>query len=419
MALLLLRNRGARIALAAPTGKAAARLAETVAGLADELPLDQSVRDRIPREAKTVHRLLAYSPDEDRFRQNAERPLAVDAVVVDEASMVDLLMMQAILEALPRNTRVILLGDSGQLASVGTGNVLGDVCRAAGEGAQSAAFAAAYHRLSGSSLASADRAGPLQDAVVELRKNWRFKDQPGIAALASAIRAGRDEEALAVLTDPQYPDASLVAPGPAEAGASPLAPVLPHLRSVCGANSAQEALERLAAVRILCALRRGKQGAGGFNARVESSLRRKGFLHEGENYHARPIMVTINDYGVRLFNGDVGILWRDPDGIWANFMGPDDELRRIPVAKLPAHETAWAMTVHKSQGSEFRHVLLVLPEQESAVLNRELLYTGVTRARETVHVIGEENLIRTTVKARAQRGSGLEAALAGGTDIAN
>jgi len=330
--------------------------------------------------------------------------LALDTVIVDEASMVDLLLMDALFDALSPGTRVILLGDSGQLASVGSGNVFGDICRAAGGARPSSSFAAAYRRMTGRDVPSEPQAGPLQDSVVELRKNWRFQDQPGIATLADAIRAGEDQNVLEVLSDSKYPDVARIAPEEEDR----LAAVAPHLEAVANAETVARALERLAAVRILCALRRGRWDAEGMNDAVELHLRRQC------GGHGRPIMVTVNDYAVRLFNGDVGMWWTDEGSTWAWFPDTDPELRRIPLAKLPPHETAWAMTVHKSQGSEFDHVLLVLPDQEAPVLTRELLYTGVTRARKTVHIIGDPEFISRAVKTSAVRGSGLQAALGTG-----
>jgi exodeoxyribonuclease V alpha subunit len=405
LALLLERNKESRISLAAPTGKAAARLAEMISEQASILPISDTVRERIPKSAQTLHRFLGYDPIGDQFRYNVERLKSVDTLIVDEASMVDLLLMEATFEALPASARVILLGDSGQLASVETGYVLGDICRAAGSGEKSAIFARDCQILSGRKLAPAKGARALGDAVVELQVNWRFEKQPGISSAAMATRAGRSDEVLKLLSDRTYPDLVWSEPGAMLTAEKRVDPVAPHLGRLMNADSPAQALEELAAFRILCAIREGPWGVSGCNTAVEHWLRQRGWL-DGKWYRGRPILVTANDYNVRLFNGDVGICWPDGSGTFAWFSG-EDQPRRIPLAKLPQHETAWAMTVHKSQGSEFNHILLVLPDRDVPLLTRELFYTGITRAGKSVHITGSADLIRAAVERTAVRNTGL------------
>ncbi len=415
LALLLRRHPDARIALAAPTGKAAAKLAETVADAADSLETEGALAGRLPREAQTLHRLLGYRPGADRFAYDAERPLALDLLLIDEASMADLLLMDAVFDALPPHARIILLGDSAQLASVGAGNVLGELCRAAGAGPYSKALADAYGRLSGARLEAEGASHPLRDAVIELVKNWRFKDQPGVAELAAALRCGDGARARKALDSPECPDVSWVHPDAASASETRFAHLLDHFESVVRADSPQEALARLACARILCASRRETWGVEGMNRAVEALLRRRGVLMEtGDYYRGRPLLILENDYAVRLFNGDIGVCWDDENGMAAWFPDPDRGLRRVALSKLPPHETAWAMTVHKSQGSEFDHVLLSLPTQPSPLLTRELLYTGVTRARRTVRILADADLFVAAAARSAVRRSGLGAALAHG-----
>ncbi|MEM7354959.1 MAG: exodeoxyribonuclease V subunit alpha, partial [Acidobacteriota bacterium] len=401
-----------RIALAAPTGKAAARLGEAISEQLATLPIDDELRERVPHSAATLHRLLGYDPRRDRFRHHARRPLVCDALVVDEASMVDLLMMDAALSALPRSARIILLGDKNQLASVETGSVFGDLCTAArSEAGTSSHFAELFRRLGGGTMPVSEHlaAGDLADTAVELRISYRFRDQPGIGELAGAIRRGDADRTQAALEDPRLDDIGHLEP-PAEQEAAIL-PIVPALEDYLAAESPAAALERLTRFRILCARRRGDWGIERLNRVVERTLAQRDHPIGERWYPARPILITANDYQVRLFNGDLGICWPVEGRLWAFFPGPGDEPRRLPLAKLPPHDTAWAMTVHKSQGSEFDHVLLVLGDTDTLVLSRELLYTGITRARRRVMVVGSIDLVRAATRRGSRRASGLVDAL--------
>ncbi len=433
LALLLAENPERRIALAAPTGKAAARLGEAVAEQAERLPISDPQRDLLPTTASTLHRLLGYQPRRDRFRHHARRPLTVGALVIDEVSMVDLLLMAATLEAVPPDARVILLGDKDQLTSVETGSVFGDLCTAADLGgsassppaARSPGFADFYQALSGHRLAvraAGDSTNSLlRDAAVELTTSFRFRNHQGIGELATQLRLGDAARAVAVLEDPTRDDVSRLEP-PELPGAA-LEPLLSSLDAYLAATSPAQALRRLARFRVLCARRRGPWGSETLNAVVERHLTTVGHPIGEGFYPARPIMITANDYQLRLFNGDLGICWDSEaparEGrnaaprLSAYFPGTGDELRQLPLAGLPPHETAWAMTVHKSQGSEFDHVLLVLGDTDSRVLTRELLYTGATRARRSVTVVTTIEVFRAAVARRSRRVSGLADALAG------
>ncbi len=443
LALLAAAEPQLRVALAAPTGKAAARLGEAVAEHAARLPISEAARARLPANASTLHRLLAYQPRRDRFGHRAGRPLAADALVIDEVSMVDLLLMDAALDALPPGARVVLLGDKDQLTSVETGSVFGDLCAAAGLGGaapgptrdramqalpgRSSRFVNFFETLSGHRLAPREPPplavppGLLDDSGVELTTNFRFRDRPGIAELANAIRRGDAGGAFAVLEDPDRTEASRLEP-PAEDGAA-LAPVAGAIDAYLAADSPAEALERLGGFRVLCARRGGDWGVERLNAAVERRLAAGGHpVGEGSPrrgasgtfYPARPILITANDYQVQLFNGDLGICWPEaPGGLWAFFPGAGEGPRRLPLARLPPHETAWAMTVHKSQGSEFDRVLLVLGDADSRVMSRDLLYTGATRARRSVVVVASESVFRGAVARRSRRVSGLADALRG------
>ena len=373
-----------RIALAAPTGKAAARLQETLrAGGANG-----SSQDRLPKTASTLHRLLGRGHSSVYFRHNAKNPLPLDLIVVDEASMVPLTLMAKLFDALPERARVILLGDRDQLSSVEPGAVLGDIANAASE------------------------PGPLSGSLVVLKKNYRFGNQSNIFALSNAIRDGEVDDALKILNAGQRPDLS--------AGRTPLPSQIPEQlrQSVLAGYSGYllthdptEALEELKKFRVLCPFRVGPYGVESLNRTIEKILRAEGLISGAQNaYPGMPILVTQNDDPLRLYNGDIGILLPDPADdslLLAWFVGEDGGVRRIPPARLPEHEPAFAMTVHKSQGSEFDNVLLILPDKDSPLLTRELVYTGLTRSRTRVEVWFQESVLRAAVNRKIQRGSGL------------
>lgn len=386
VALLLAEQPERRIALAAPTGKAAARLHEAVASEVGKLDLPAELRARIPSAGRTLHRLLGYRPHDDRFSHNPERPLTEDVVIVDEASMVDLLLMDALLAALRPGARLVLLGDHGQLASVEAGAVLGDYCRLAMHAPE-----------------------PFGGTVVELRRSYRFEKRPGIGAVARAMREGDIAMALAALDDPLQTDVTLRA-HPADP-ASALEPVATLIDNFLGADTPAPALAALGRFRILCATYGGPWGVEAMNALVEARLRARGWGQGGVHYDHQPILITANDHAVGLFNGDLGVILGEGADRRAWFPDGAGGARAFAPARLPAHRPAWAMTVHKSQGSEFDRVLLVLPERDTRVLGRELLYTAVTRAREAVDIVGTPDGLQTWLARPTVRRSGLASIL--------
>jgi len=407
LALLLHRDPALRIALAAPTGKAATRLAESIAASAERLPIDGRLRERLPREGRTLHRLLGYQPWSDRFAHGAASPLAEDVIVVDEASMVDVLLMDALLAAARPGAHVILLGDQDQLASVETGYVLGDLCRAAESAGEmhGRAFAEWVARLAGATLPSDARATPMRDAVVRLRRSYRFETQPGIGALADAVRTGDASRAVDVIESATH--AEVRRRDATTAIDELLAPIGAQLEAYLDAPDPAAALDAYARVRVLCALREGATGVAGLNEGVERWLRRRGVFTRARWYDRRPVLVTANDAATGLFNGDVGITWSDAGRTTICFPDGAGGVRAVPPSRLPAHETAWAMTVHKSQGSEAEHILFVLPQEDARVLTRELVYTAVTRARRTVDVVGDAALLALAIGRATTRGTGL------------
>ncbi len=382
-----------RIAMAAPTGKAAARLSSSIATIRESLPCTEEIKLALPETVTTIHRLLGTLPGSKGFRHSARNPLPYDTVIIDEASMVDLPLMTALITALMPAARLILLGDKDQLASVAAGAVLGDICRA-GETAGSA----------------------VEGCVTVLEKNFRFNEGSGIAELSRAVNMGDGREALMLLGDSSIGRIT-IEPSPArEVIRTRLAePVIDGYRSFLEAQDPAAALLLFERFRILSALREGPWGADGLNRAAESLLGAAGLLHpSGDFYRGRPLLVTENDYSHRLFNGDTGIIFPDPETgtLRAFFPAPDGSVRSIPPEFLPQHETAFAMTVHKSQGSEFDRVILVLPPEDKLLLTRELVYTGITRAKESIAVWADEAVFASAVGRRTERRSGLREALA-------
>lgn len=414
LALLLSARPGLRIAVCAPTGKAAARLKKSLDDQRMGLPVPDGVRASLELEVVTVHRLLGYRPREERFARGPHHPLDADVVVVDEASMLDLGLVDALVAALGAQTRLVLLGDRDQLASVDAGSVLTDLVASVppvGD-ARSEAFTRWALPLFAASCPQHASADPRSDAVVELRHNFRFAEQPGIAALAEALRAGDADAALDVLADPASPEAVRVDP-PARVDA--LAVHLDPLLEPLGAQATGEIAVRLDRIergmRVLTALRRGPWGVEGLNRVAEQRLRARGWDLSQPWYEGRPVLIARNAPELDLHNGDLGVVIATPDDPQVRVLAlrstAERGWRTVAMARLPEHDTAWSMTVHKSQGSEFERVVLVLPPGRHPLLSRELLYTGVTRARGRVTVIGTAATVRAAVEQVEHRRSGL------------
>ncbi len=404
-----------RIALAAPTGKAAARLQEVVREARAKLAVPASVREQLPTEAATVHRLLGAIPGRPQFRHGRDNPLPLDILVVDEASMLDLALAAKLLAALADTTQLVLVGDRDQLASVEAGAVLASVCAAAS--GFSGPYAERLGKVIGVPVPHAPRApGPLADAVVFLEHSWRFGAASGLGRLAASVREGDAEAAIGALRDAEREagasDVRWLAASPGELVDSLADRHATLLRAAPDELDPKLAFARLATFAALAAHRRGPLGSLAIAASVQAELRRRGLVPPHEWYAGRPVMLARNDYALRLFNGDVGVALADTDGLWAYFPGPDGTPRRVAPQRLPEAETLYALTVHKSQGSEFDAVLIVLPESDSRVLSRELLYTGITRARQAVSIAGSESVLRAAISRRVERESGLAQRLA-------
>ena len=407
-------GRPLNIILAAPTGKAAARVSESINGAVEKLNVDEAIKQQMPRKASTLHRLLGSIPNSRQYKYNQHNRLVADVVIVDEASMIDLEMMAALLAALPDTASLILLGDKDQLASVEPGSVLGDLCHGAGGLAYDPSTLAwiesyASERLTENPLSQGQ---VYNQQTTVLQHSYRFNDESGIGNLAKAVNAGDYPKVAAILNAPAeyYPDlnpahiadyqAHKKQPKDALAVLEKL--VLPNpdpkqkirltgyglyrqtIKNKSGYSSLDDwawaVLNAFDTFRVLSPLRRGVYGVDGLNQRIEQWLDQQSKSQAW--YQGRPVMVTSNDYGLGLMNGDIGIALKDQNNkLRVAFPAADQQIHWVSPLRLPNVETAYAMTVHKSQGSEFSHVVLVLPDQISQVLTRELIYTGITRAK--------------------------------------
>ena len=409
----LARGREApRFTLLAPTGKAAARLRDSIAAFLDPgrggpgLEVEPAVREAIPAEASTIHRCLRpVRGSVTRFRHDASNPLATDVVVVDEASMVDLSLMTRLLDAVPASARLILLGDRDQLASVEAGAILGDVCNADADTGPSADVVRDVERVAGQVLPGRPRpeGTGIWDCTVQLEHGYRHGDATAIASLARAIRAGDAEQTVEILSSDRHPSVSLEEHDPRAF----LEAAVRGYRGYLEQDDPRAALAGYERFRVLCPLRRGPEGVETVNAVVEEALRRAGLVGErGRWYRGRPVLVTRNDYQLQLFNGDAGLILPSPEhgGAPRAFF---PSAASVAPSRLPAHETAFCMSVHKSQGSEFDEVVILLPARTTPLLTRELLYTAVSRARSRVTVFGSREIVGRAVEARIDRASGL------------
>ena len=408
-----------RIALAAPTGRAAERMAESVRQAVQALAamgVDADLLAALPTSGTTLHRLLGTIPDSPRFRHDGDNPLPFDVVVVDEASMIDLPLMAKLVDAVASGTRLVLLGDPDQLPSVEAGDVLAAILGAVGEGdAMERGDVDVLRPLLGdgdktSVLAQEGGEARFPGIRVHLQRGWRQSEALDLAPLAAAVREGDADAALAQLRAGTLSNVHFH-----EGLADPLElqrdALLAHFRALGHAATPADALAQSTRLRLLTAVREGPQGARTLNARIERLLAEGGGAGRAPQGHfqGQLLIVTENSYRHRLFNGDIGVCMRDAAGTLVAWFPGDDagHPRAFHPAALPAHESAFAMTVHKAQGSEFDTVWLLLPTRGNRVLSRELVYTGITRARRALHVAGSEAVIREALARHAGRWSGL------------
>jgi len=372
------------IKLIAPTGKAAARMGESIKRGRQGLACSEQVKDAIPATAQTIHRALGWQ--HDGFKHNQFNPIVADIVLVDEASMVDTRLMLSLLNALPDHAQLILLGDQHQLASVEAGSILNDIYQAA--------------QTPNSALAK---------NIAILTKSFRFRDDAGIGKLAKYLNTANCDglHALNIAKDPTIAELKVNS----ELTISELAsPYVDYLQKIHEGASTETIFASFESWRVLCAIRESVSGVTGVNQEIEAYLKQQGLIDNRLiHYAGRPIMVTRNDYQQQLFNGDIGIILPTPSGLMAFFEGADGEFRSLLPARLPSVETAFAMTVHKSQGSEFKHCALVLPtaQYSSASVAKELIYTALTRAKESFLLMSEDSAFISGCEQQTERYSQL------------
>lgn len=412
------------IKLVAPTGKAAMRLTESIRSAKQGLDVSDELKQSIPEQASTLHRLLK-SNGKGEFKYNRFNPLHLDVLIVDEASMVDLPLMAKLLDALPRHAQLILLGDKDQLASVEAGSVLADICDSESQHGYSQPLA---QRLSQLTHVSLDHevemnGARLRDHICHLRKSYRFDANSGIGHLSAAanegdfghwqevLAKGFADLAVSELSEEHFDQF-------VRQSADQYANYIKHIHSLNEGKGltdeqAVEVHERFNGFQILCALREGRLGVAGLNEVIQGRLKQKGLIDDTQTWYlGRPIMIMQNDYGLNLYNGDIGLVLPqlgDDAKVRQKvvFIGSDQQVRWLQPSRLPAHETVYAMTVHKSQGSEFAHCAFVMPDHNTQVLTKELIYTGITRAKKQLTCIGKSAIIQQALQRKVQRASGL------------
>lgn len=429
LALLIEQSKGRKlkIFLAAPTGKAAARLSESLKDVSQRLDCSQAVKDAIPVEAATIHRLLQPLPGTPNFRYNRDNSLPADVVIVDEASMVDLALMAKLIQAIPVSARLILMGDKDQLASVEAGAVLGDLCGRDPGHKFSAPFCAEIETLTGENLLGltqhVDQPGALKDCIVELDRSYRFAKDSCIGELSQALNRGDSRHVFELLANSADTSVRLrPAASYSDLQRSLKKTVLRGYRDYLLAATPYEALEKFSAIKLLCAVNQGPFGVAALNHLAEHALFEENLIHPdhlyGDPWYAgRPVMITRNDYHMGLFNGDIGLTMTgvdsDADSLYVYFPDAKGIVRQIAPYRLSEHQTVYALTVHKSQGSEFEDVHLILPDTDVPVMTRELIYTAVTRTKRTVTIWGTEKILQAAIDRKIQRSSGLRDALWG------
>ena len=377
-----------KIGLAAPTGKAAQRIQKSLESGIQQLDLSSEEKERIPTEASTLHRLLGYQKNSPEFKHNRKTPLPLDIVIVDEASMLDLLMFSKLLEALKPSSKLILLGDRHQLASVEAGSIFGDLVQA-----------------SHSNTAMALR-------VVELNQNFRFGNDSSLFLACEAIKSGDPAEALSIVESENQELKLTPLPTPQKLAVALETSITSHFINITKSDSPEEAIKLIEQETVLTPVRNGSFGVDGLNKTIELTIRSKlKIAKQVTHFSGQPILITENSYSQRLFNGDLGILFASPDrpdDLFAYFKdSKEEELKRFPISALPKFELAYALTVHKSQGSEYIKVTFIIPPIKSPLLTRELLYTAISRSRQSVEIWGSKEDLSLAIESQTTRTSGI------------
>lgn len=398
------------IALTAPTGKAAARLQESILSAKRKLPVSDAVKEAIPGEAVTLHQLMGARRHTSQFKHDKENPIPRDVVVIDEASMVDQALMSRLMEALAGNTKLILLGDKDQLASVEAGSVLGDICMlSTNRFSKSTADWLTSLQLKLPANGIVPDPKPLTDHVTLLTRSYRFKEDSGIARLADRVNRGEADDSLALLRSTKYPEIRFMDSRNVTVFKKFMQQKThQYFQPLFHCRSPEEAFELLQDFRILAAHRKGPWGIQYLNRYIEQILHERGAIFKYQRwYDGMPVIINRNDHSLGLHNGDTGICLSNNEGESRIYFRHKDSTREVAPARLPDHNKAYALTVHKSQGSEFNNVLLILPDTYSKIVNRELIYTAITRARQSVTILAPEQVLRRGIQKQMQRKSGL------------
>ncbi|MCY7293963.1 exodeoxyribonuclease V subunit alpha [Alteromonas sp. a30] len=408
------------VKLAAPTGKAAARLNESLRDATNKLPEGANIA---PDECTTIHRLLGVKRHSAQFHHDENNPLKLDILIVDEASMIDLPLLSKLFQAIPDHARVILLGDNNQLASVEVGSVLGDICSTMPQvNVFSPTMSKLLTQLTDNALTSELNLPAIANNLVHLRKSYRFDEQSGIGQLAKAINSGQGGLCMDVLRHPQFADLEWHQYMQHSTLIDAVSEHWQHYFQAANQGQAKVVFHLLSQLQVLCMQRAGPWGIEAINALFEQHFSRQGLINARTEYYAgRPIMIVENDHRLGLYNGDIGVVLPNQSTsgeqsdanallrVW--FVGEDGKFTHFLSGQLPKHETVYAMTTHKSQGSEFKRVILCMPSPETeaqrSLLSRELFYTGVTRAKQSFVLISEPSAIHHAVKQRCIRASGL------------
>ena len=415
------------IKLVAPTGKAAARLSESILGAKDKLTsIPEHIKTLIPQNAQTIHRLLGVKPFTNKFRHSTANPLHVDLLIIDEASMVDLSLMAKLIEALPPHARLILLGDKDQLASVDTGSVMSDLCQGLTLGQTphySDARCAELNQLcfnGAEKLQSNPSDFKLADCIAFLQHSYRFDAKSGIGQLAQAVNTNNigklnyvEQEVNSGAFKDVIFDYDLVSQPLDKLVQSAAHKYAEYLQLIAQQASSAAVHKAFSSYQLLAAVREGDYGVNNLNHRIEKQLAQRGLItlnSDQRHYVGMPIMIAQNDYQLKLFNGDIGILMLDENGqLKAVFIDEQGSERAFSPARLPAHDKVYVMTIHKSQGSEFNYTAMVLPpaNQATAGINRQLVYTGITRAKNTFELVADKKVLLMAMNKSVSRASGL------------
>ena len=419
-----LSDRPLHMVMAAPTGKAAGRLVASLSAARKDAGGDADLFRTVPEEAFTLHRLLGIRPGAVRPRHHPGNPLSADVVVIDEASMIDISLMCRLLEAVPATATLVLIGDRDQLSSVEAGAVFGDICRVDEGRRLSPALQSALAPVMTIPPGVTEGAGGLSDCLVFLQRVHRFAVGGAMERLFEAVNSGNAAGLTSVLRSGQPELSWLPEMVPAECRAWLLPKLGRQRRDLASRVDPHQALAQLGRWQVLCAINNGPWGVGAVNeigeAAIDGDQAPHGRLDRPRWYAGMPVLVLQNDYELGLYNGDVGIVLpeegRAANGLAAVFAAKEGRVTAVDPLRLPAHEPAHALTVHKSQGSEFDHVVLMLPDRDVPVLSRELLYTGMTRAKKSLTVIAPVAVLETAIGREIRRPSGLGQALWGEID---